>query len=278
MDKIKRRTLLYKSNVEYGDYCINHIEGCSHGCRFPCYAYIIKKRSGSIKNYSEWLKPKIVENALELLEKEIPKYYSKIKFVHLCFTTDPFMYGYSRISDLTLKIIEKLNRNKIKCTVLTKGILPKKLIDTSRYSIKNEYGITLVSLSNNFKEKYEPYSAPYSQRIKSLKYLSQKGLRTWVSIEPYPPSTIITQSLCKILNEVSFVDKFIFGKLNYNINSSFYKFKEQKEFYKNCTEELIKFCRKTNKEYHIKFGTKLTNDLKTKNILQQNNKADLVSV
>lgn len=32
MKTIERKTLLYKTNVEYGDYTINHVLGCSHGC------------------------------------------------------------------------------------------------------------------------------------------------------------------------------------------------------------------------------------------------------
>lgn len=45
-----------------------------------------------IMSNKEWCQPKIVSNALELLDKEIPKYRNKIKYVHLCFSTDPFMY------------------------------------------------------------------------------------------------------------------------------------------------------------------------------------------
>jgi len=60
MRKIIRKTLLYKSGVEYADYCINHVEGCSHGCKYPCYAMMMKKRCGIIKNYNDWIKPKIV--------------------------------------------------------------------------------------------------------------------------------------------------------------------------------------------------------------------------
>ena len=183
---IKRKSLLYKSGVEYADYCINHIEGCAHGCRFPCYAMMMKQRCGVIKDYNDWIKPKIVENALELLEKEIPKYKAKIEVVHLCFSTDPFMYKYPQVLDLTLKIIERLNKDNIRCTVLTKGIYPQDLIDTKKYGEKNEYAITLVSLDQNFKKNYEPYSAPYKQRVDSLKYLHQQGLKTWVSMEPYP--------------------------------------------------------------------------------------------
>ena len=93
MQTITRKSLLYKTNVEYGDYCINHVLGCSHGCLYPCYAYLLKKRTGSVKDYKEWTEPKIVGNAIELLKKEVKKHNNlKSKSVHLCFTTDPFMY------------------------------------------------------------------------------------------------------------------------------------------------------------------------------------------
>lgn len=73
----------------------------------------------------------------------------KIKYVHLCFTTDPFMYGYKEIEDVTFDVTEKLNNSKIKCTVLSKGILPERLFRLSSY---NEYGITLVSLNEEYRE------------------------------------------------------------------------------------------------------------------------------
>jgi DNA repair photolyase len=149
---ISRTSLLYKSKVEYADFCINHVEGCSHGCTFPCYAYMMARRFGKVKSMEDWKRPKLVKNAIELLEKEIPKYKDQIKFVHLCFTTDPFMYKYSEVADMTLKIINKLNSNGIKCTVLTKGIYPKELTNTKKYSKDNEYGITLVYFNKNFKD------------------------------------------------------------------------------------------------------------------------------
>lgn len=80
---LQRKTLIYKTNVEYGDYTINHIQGCSHGCKYPCYAYLMKKRFGNIKSYEEWIKPVIVENTLELLDKEIPK-FRKQRYTACC--------------------------------------------------------------------------------------------------------------------------------------------------------------------------------------------------
>jgi len=227
----------------------------------------MKKRCGVIKNYKEWLKPKIVANALELLEREIPKYKHKIKFVHLCFSTDPFMYKYPEVADLTLRIITRLNRDNIRCTVLTKGIYPKTLSNVDKYGRNNEYGITLVSLDKGFKKRFEPYSASYKARIKSLKYLHDKGLKTWISMEPYPTPNLAEQDLSKILKEISFVDKIIFGKLNYNVKSS--QFDADGNFYQECAEKLIEFCGNKGIDYHIKYGTQKRDNRKTEKIFRE---------
>lgn len=261
MQTISRKTLLYKSNVEYADYCVNHIEGCSHGCRFPCYAMMMKKRCGVIKDYNDWVKPKIVSNALELLDKEIPKLKGRIKSVHLCFTSDPFMYKYPEVSILSLEIIKKLNENGIKCTVLTKGVYPQNLINKKIYSSDNEYAITLVSLNKKFKEQFEPGAASYDLRIKNLKYLHDNGLKTWISMEPYPTPNLVKQDLLEILEQVKFVDKIVFGKLNYNVKVI--EFEDNKDFYNNCAETVIYFCNKNKIKYHIKYGTQKENSKKT---------------
>ncbi len=261
-----RKSLLYKSGVEYADYCINHVEGCSHGCRFPCYAMMMKKRCGVIKSYEDWLRPKIVKNALELLDQEIPKLKHKIKVVHLCFTTDPFMYKHKEVENLTLKIIERLNKDDIRCTVLTKGIYPKALTNIKKYGENNEYAITLVSLDGSFKKRYEPYSALYEQRVKALKYLHNKGLKTWVSMEPYPTPNLVPQNLNEVLKKVKFVNKIIFGKLNYNVESSQSGYNG--DFYQSCANIVIEFCRKNDIEYHIKYGTQKKDNKKTEKIFR----------
>ncbi len=278
LGRVIRKSLLYKSGVEYADFCLNHVEGCSHGCIYPCYAMLMAKRFGRIKTYADWIKPKLVGNALELLDKEIPKYKNQIKFVHMCFMTDPFMYKQPEIADMSLKIIKKLNDAKIKCTVLTKGVYPHSLIN---YPM-NEYGITLVSLNESFREKAEPGAASFHDRIKSLKYLHDKGLKTWVSMEPYPTPNVgksfgfptslwdfANQDLNKILEKISFVDKIVFGKLNYNAKTS--EFKDYKSFYDGCAETVIDFCLKNNIKYHIKFGTQ-TNDTKIEVIVKPQRK------
>ena len=250
MEYITRKSMLYKTGVEYGDYTMNHALGCSHGCKYPCYAFLQKKRFGQVKSYDEWIQPRIVANTLELLDEEIPRLKSKVKSVHLCFSTDPFMYGVDEICALSLSAIRKLNDAGIKCTVLTKGILPAELADLSK---ANEYGISLISLDEDFRERMEPNAAPYSERIHALKRLHDSGCRTWISMEPYPTPNLIEQELSKILGAVSFVDKIIFGRTNYSRDVSAYT--DHKYFYTYSAVEVINFCKAHNINCHIKAGT-----------------------
>ena len=252
MQTIFRKYMLYKSGVEYGDYCMNHVLGCAHGCKYPCFAFEQKKRFGKIKSYEEWTSPVLVANTLDLLDSEIPRLKKKIESVHLCFSTDPFMYGYPIIEKYSLAAIEKLNQNFIRCIVLTKGILPPVLTDL-KFSPLNEYGITLVSLDEEFRRKMEPGAATIKERLQALKYLHEQGRRTWVSIEPYPTPNIIEQDLNEILEAVSFVDKIIFGRTNYSTKVT--EFKSKESFYNFCSKAVLSFCMANGIDCHIKSGT-----------------------
>ncbi len=247
---IHRKTMLYKTGVEYGDYTMNHVLGCSHGCKYPCYAFLMARRFGNVSSYAEWLKPYLVDNTLELLDREIPQLRSKIKSVQLCFTTDPFMYQYDEIGEMSLAAIKKLNDAGIKCTVLTKGLLPAELAD---YSKDNEYGITLISLNESYREQMEPGAASYQSRISALKSLHDKGCTTWVSIEPYPTPNLIKQDLSEVLEVIAFTDKIIFGRTNYNREISAYA--EQHAFYNEQAKLVIDFCKSHDIDIHIKKGT-----------------------
>lgn len=252
---IERKTMLYKTGVEYGDYTMNHIQGCAHGCKYPCYAFMMKKRFGQIKSYEEWLEPYLVSNTLSLLDKEIPHLKERIKSVQLCFSTDPFMYQYPEIQAMSIDAIKKLNASGIKCSVLTKGILPAELSDLSK---ENEYGITLVTLDEAFRERMEPGSAPIKERLAALKVLHSAGSKTWVSIEPYPTPNICQQDLSDILKAVGFVDKIIFGRMNYCKEVTAYK--KHKAFYDKSALQVIQFCKDHGVAYHIKNGTVSSNN------------------
>lgn len=259
-----RKSMLYKTKVEYGDYTMNHVLGCAHGCRYPCYAMMMAKRFGKVESYDNWCDPVLVSNTLELLDKEIPKLRDKINHVQLCFTTDSFMYGYEDICAMSLKAIRKLNENDIPCVVLSKGVLPLELAELSQ---KNIYGITLVSLEESYRERYEPGAAPYEERIAALLQLHEQGCQTWVSMEPYPTPNIVKQHLRPILERVAFADRIIFGRTNYNKEVS--TFPHCKDWYNDQVLDVIDFCSSRGIDYYIKRGTWTRGDESLPNIQRE---------
>jgi DNA repair photolyase len=160
------------------------------------------------------------------------------------------MHEYDEIAEMSLAAIRKLNSAGIKCTVLTKGILPEAL---SKMSSDNEYGITLVSLDEGYRERVEPGAAPILDRLSALRRLHDLGCKTWVSVEPYPTPNIISQSLDDLLEKISFVDKIIFGRTNYSKEASSYP--KCKDFYNETAQRVIEFCLDKGICYHIKEGT-----------------------
>ena len=142
------------------------------------------------------------------------------------------------------------NAYGVRCSVLTKGLLPESLAELP---LRNEFGITAVSLNEQFIQEYEPGAAPIHARIQSLKTLHDQGCRTWVSIEPYPTPNMVEQNLAELLEMISFTDKIIFGRLHYNKIVS--KYNGYQEFYNRCVEQVIDFCKQRGIDYHIKAGT-----------------------
>ncbi|MPN26275.1 hypothetical protein SDC9_173699 [bioreactor metagenome] len=161
------------------------------------------------------------------------------------------MEEYPEISELSMKIIERLNKDDIKAIILTKGIIPDDALKTEKY---NEYGITLVTLDEEFRKKFEPNTAKYTDRINSLRKMHDAGFKTWVSIEPYPTPNLVQQDLLEILDNISFVNYIVFGRWHYNKNVSSYK--DNRHFYNECSNFVINYCRNHSIKYHIKKGTK----------------------
>lgn len=250
MEKVERKTMLYKTGVEYGDYTINPFIGCAHGCSYPCYAYMMSHRFGKAKSLDEWCKFQLCENAISIVQEELKKKYKDIKSVQLCFSTDPFMYNHPEVAKISIALIQEVNKYNIPCYILTKGILPKELAELSKI---NFYGITYVSYKEEFKEKYEKYAAPLKERLASLKYLSDHGCKTWVSVEPYPTPNIIEQDLNILLNNIAFANKIVFGRLHYNKIVSAYK--EYQVYYNECAQLVVSFCENNMIDYHIKKKT-----------------------
>jgi DNA repair photolyase len=171
---------------------------------------------GRVSTYDDWCRPSLVANAEALLARELDRMKTRPEVIHLCLTTDPFMYGHPEVTEITLRLIALINSRGIRCSTLTKGRMPAELADQTMFPEPNTHGISLVSLNEEFRREWEPGAAPYSERIGALRELHDYGCRTLVHIEPYPTPNIIEQDLNELLEKVSFADEIWFGGWNYN--------------------------------------------------------------
>lgn len=251
MRTVRRRRLLYRSGVEYADFAVNHIEGCRHNCRFPCYARLIRRF-----DETTWGEPAVVQNTFELLEKELPALRDEIKTVYLSFATDPFMVGFEPASIMSIALIRRINRENIPCTVLTKGTYPTKEI--RKLDPINQYGITLVTLDDNVRRHWEPGASPIEDRIEALEKLHKAGFKTWVSIEPWMTPNIVQEDLGRLLHRVSFVNKIVFGRGHYNRKITEFaacRVETLRNYYNAEADKVVRFCEQNGIQYHIKQGT-----------------------
>ncbi len=276
---IERKSLLYRSKVEYGGWTINHVEGCSHGCTY-CYATNVAKRTGRVASgesgREEWMNAAVVGNVDKLLDSELPRLSAKIDSVHLSFMCDPFMWDKearrpdSAVCRSTMNIIRRLNRENIPVSVLTKGVYPQELSEElPQLHADNRYGITLVSLSESFRQKWEPNTAPVDARADGLAQLYNAGAKTWLSVEPYPTPNLdpFAVDVVPLLERVSFVDRIVFGKMNYVSESTKYA-KAHPDFFENVANDVVEWCKLGGKVLHIKEGTPLA----------EHNQCDVLSV
>ncbi|MCX6085114.1 MAG: radical SAM protein [Caldiserica bacterium] len=214
MDIVTRKSLLYHTGIGgAGAYAATHVVGCSHGCRFPCYAFLMMQRFGKVTSYEEWCQPRLVANALQLAQKELPRLRGKARSVHLSFATDAFMYLHPEVTELTLQLMRLINSYDVPVHTLTKGVIPEEALQLSH---ANQFGITLVSVDEDFRKRYEPRAAPYPARIAALRRAHDLGFHCFVNMEPYPTPNVWQQEIIPILDAVSFADEIRLGQLNYN--------------------------------------------------------------
>ncbi len=199
------------------------------------------RRYGRARDERDWRRPRLVANALELLEQELARKRGRVDRVHLCLTTDPFMAGYPEVTSLSLALIERLNAHGVPASVLTKGVLPAALADRARFRRDNVCGISLVSLDETFRRRFEPGAAPYRDRIAALERLHAAGCRTLVHMEPYPTPLIVRQDIVPLLEAVAFVDELYFGGWNYSPLPG--ESADCRDFYRQQRRAVRAFCR-----------------------------------
>ncbi|MEO0132580.1 MAG: radical SAM protein [candidate division WOR-3 bacterium] len=206
---------------EYAKWAVNLYTGCSNGC---IYCYVPKFARRSIADFRERVVPR--SQILSGLKKDCEEFRFKghTGNVLLCFLCDPYPRMVANV--FTRQVLEILSEHGIKFTVLTKNG-SEAVRDFDLYKDGDEFATTLTFIDDKDTAKYEPNADKYSQRVEALRVAKEKGIKTWVSLEPVIKPGVALE----IIKEThTIVDEFRIGKLNhFNIPVDWRRFKTQAE-------------------------------------------------
>ncbi len=208
---------------EYSELAANLYRGCGHCCSY-CYAPAALRM-----DKQSFCEPSVRPNVLNRLEKDA-KYLEQNndkRTILLSFTTDPYQ-PLDVTEQLTRNAIKILHEHNLKISILTKGGQRSER-DFDLLEAKpelSEYGASLIFADENLRREIEPYAASTVERIDALKKAHDRGIFTYVSLEPVwsPEETL------NLIDQVyEFVDFFKVGKLNHHPQAQNVQWKEFRE-------------------------------------------------
>jgi DNA repair photolyase len=158
---------------------LNITQGCFFQCAY-CYArgYSQAPKRGEVNLYSNL--PRLLKEELSR-KRRIPLWVI-LNTASDCFQTHP------DILQVTYEVIQILLDHGIGISFLTKGIIPRRVIDLFRWKPEKILAqIGIVCLSEGYWKSYEPQTPSPEDRIENIRRLKEAGISTEVRIDPIIP-------------------------------------------------------------------------------------------
>ena len=222
--------------LEYSALATNPYRGCGHKCAY-CYVPRVLRMDRREFDSGAMLRGGYLAN----LAKDARKYkhLNITEQVMLSFTTDPYHPYNTEATADTLNILA--DHGLSFCTLTKGGSRALRDIDLFRPT-RDSFASTLTTLDDDFSRKWEGGAALPMDRINTLKAFHNKGIFTWVSLEP----TLSTESSKRIIQEThEFVDLFKIGRANYLPMTN-------TTDWETYTHEMIEICHKYGIKHYIK--------------------------
>lgn len=206
---VKGCNIIYAPKGQAGEYAplaTNPYRGCGHKCLY-CYVPNVTKQDR--REFDAGAVPR--KDYLASLRKDAVKYQAACvrEQVMLSFTTDaynPFD------TSLTRPTLETLIEHGLGFCILTKAGT-RALVDADLYRPdRDAFAATMTSLDDRFSRKWEKRAALPADRIAALRTMHDRGVFTWVSLEP---TLDVDASIAIVEATHGFVDLFKVGRVNY---------------------------------------------------------------
>ena len=194
--------------LEYSALASNPYSGCGHKCAYCYVPKALRMKSRELFDSQALERPTYRKGLLRDAIK-----YDEAKTeaqVMLSFTTDPYHPFDTDATRYALEVIGGTHGLGF-CTLTKGGTRSLRDIDLFRAN-KDAFATTMTSLDDRFSQKWESGAALPNDRIEAIKKFHDKGIFTWVSLEP---TLDVDASLAIIERTHKFVDLFKIGRVNY---------------------------------------------------------------
>lgn len=202
-----------------------------------CYVPAVLKMTRTEFDSGATPRPGFLDN----LRKDARKYQAigSREQVMFSFTTDVYNPFDTSLTRASLEIVKE---HGLGFCVLTKGG-SRALVDIDLYRPdRDAFASTLTSLDDAFSKKWERGAQLPGNRIATLKTFHERGIFTWVSLEP----TLNVESSLSIVEAThGFVDLYKIGRANYLPMT-------KSTDWEDYTHRMIDLCQRLNVRHYIK--------------------------
>jgi len=192
---------------EYAPYATNPYRGCGHACAYCYVPHVPGQPSRAVFDAGAIPRP----NYLRRLRRDAERCEENDLDIQimLSFTTDI----YNPVDrSLTRPALEILVEHGLAICPLTKGGR-RALADLDLFRPERDaFAATLTTLDDRFSQKWERAAALPGDRIETLRKFHDRGIFTWVSLEP---TLDADHSLAVVDATHEFVDLYKVGQANY---------------------------------------------------------------
>jgi DNA repair photolyase len=206
---VKSCPIIYTPRGQAGEYAqlaANPYRGCGHAC---AYCYVPKVLRMDRAEFDAGATERT--GFLSALTKDARKYQTAgiTEQVLLSFTTDPYHPGDTALTSETIRVLQ--GHGLAVCTLTKGGSRALRDIDLFRPD-RDAFASTLTTLDDQFSLRWERGAAMPRERIATLRAFHDRGIFTWVSLEP----TLDCESSLSIIEHThEFVDLYKIGRANY---------------------------------------------------------------
>jgi DNA repair photolyase len=221
------KSLLTKATGFIADYdfTLNPYRGCQYGCSY-CYAAAFSPNSQMRQDWGKWVIYK--ENAAEILEKELEKWYRKNPHlpprIYMSSVTDPYQPLESK-HQLTRSLLEVMLDYRPILVIQTRSPIIIRDIDYLQRFQHLRINMSIPTGSESVRKDFEPRSPSIKARLNAINKIKKnidgfKGFIPKLSITITPLLPTLPNDESVFIEKLAIADRVVIQDFHVNHNRS----------------------------------------------------------